>query len=146
LENRRLLVDIYSVLWPVHAILMGAAFLAMLIGMFISRYGKGKKWWFKTHRWLGRGGSMGALVALILSVVMISFTHGAHLSSLHAVLGAITIVLLLITPFLGARMMKREAKNKKAVRIVHRWMGRATLVMMAVTILFGLRISGLIYF
>ena len=139
-------MNIYSILWPIHAVLMGLSFLAMLTGMFISRYGKGKKWWLKTHRGLGTGGGIGAVIALVIATIMVSVSHGYHLSSPHSIIGLITIVLIILTPLIGSRMLKPKASGKKVLRVVHRWIGRVTLVMMAATILFGLRIAGIIYF
>ncbi len=125
---------------------MGLSFLAMLTGMFISRYGKGKKWWLKTHRRLGTGGGIGALVALVIATIMVSVSHGYHLSSSHSIVGLITIVFIIITPLIGSRMLKPKASGKKVLRVIHRWIGRITLVLMAVTVLFGLRVSGILYF
>jgi protein-S-isoprenylcysteine O-methyltransferase Ste14 len=140
-------VDTYSILWPIHAILMGVSFLLILSGMMISRYGKKKKWWLKTHRSFGSIGSIGAVAALILAVVMISVTHGYHLSNTHGIFGLITVVLLLVTPFMGYWMTSPKggsAEVKKKLRVIHRWIGRVTILFMAVTTIFGLQLSGIL--
>ena len=126
---------------------MGVSFLLILSGMMISRYGKKKKWWLKTHRAFGSIGSIGAVAALILAVVMISITHGYHLSNTHGIFGLITVVLLLVTPFMGYWMTSPKGGSpevKKKLRVIHRWIGRVTLLLMAVTIIFGLQLSGIL--
>lgn len=140
-------MDTYSILWPIHAILMGAAFLLILGGMLISRYGKKKKWWLKTHKSFESIGSIGAVAALILAVIMIAATHGYHLSKTHSIFGLITVILLLGTPFMGYWMTNPKggkAELKKKLRIIHRWVGRVTILLMAVTIIFGLQLAGIL--
>lgn len=137
----------YSVLWPIHGTLMALAFLAILTSMFIARYGKKKvSGWYGKHKWTNLIGSIGAAVAMIIAGVMVSLTHGLHFVSTHAVLGGITFLLIVITPIAGFGIRSRKVKPalKKKVRYIHHWLGRLTLVSMAVTIYYGLSISGLI--
>ncbi len=138
----------YSVLWPIHGILMGLAFFLMLAAMLIARYGKKKRWWYTVHKRLNITGSLGAVAAMVIAVIMVSLSHGIHLASTHAVLGAVTFLFIVLTPLLGFGIRSRRVKPayKKKVRTVHHWFGRITLVLMAVTLYFGLRISGLIYY
>jgi Kef-type K+ transport system membrane component KefB len=125
---------------------MGAAFITMLAAMFIARYGKKKRWWYTVHKRMNIGGAVAAAAAMIIAVIMISLSHGYHLVSLHAILGAVTFLFIVLTPLIGLGIRSRKVKPvyKKKIRILHHWFGRATLVLMAVTIYFGLRISGLL--
>ena len=136
----------YSVLWPVHGALMALAFLLMLAATLIARYGKKKRWWYSAHKWMNISGALGAALAMIIAVIMVSLAHGYHLVSTHAILGAITFLFIVITPLLGFSIRSRRVKPayKKKIRIFHHWSGRITLVLMAVTIYFGLQISGLL--
>jgi len=137
----------YTVLWPIHGILMALAFLAMLLSMFIARYGKQKiTGWYKKHRMINLIGVIGAAIAMIIAGGMVSLSHGMHIASAHAVLGVITFLLIVITPIagFGIRSRKVEPSLKKKLRYIHHWLGRLVLVLMAVTIFYGLRISGMI--
>lgn len=137
----------YSILWPIHGTLMALAFLAMLVSMFIARYGKKKiTGWYQKHKWTNLLGAIGAAVAMIIAGVMVSLSHGVHLVSSHAVLGVITFLLIVITPIVGFGIRSPKVKPvlKKKVRYIHHWLGRITLVLMAVTIYYGLSMSGLV--
>lgn len=132
----------YTILWQVHAVLMAAAFLAMTAGVIINLRFRGRKWRLKYHRMLGGGGASLGLVALILAVVMIQSAGGYHLRSTHAVIGALTFLLMMTVPALGASLKK--VKNKKRVKKVHAVLGFTVLTLMAVTIYLGLRYVGIL--
>jgi hypothetical protein len=139
-------LDRYSLLYPVHAILMGTAFVLLFVGMFFPRYFKGKKWWLKTHRRIGIAGGVIGVVGVALAVYMISQTTRIHLRVLHSYIGLITIVSMIFMPLLGHFMLKirgNPARAKQA-RAVHRWVGRATLLFMAATIVMGLLQAGIL--
>ena len=97
-------MDIYSILWRVHAILMGTALASIITGFIIVRTGRKTKWWFKAHRALGFIGGIGALISLTMAVVMISVTHGFHLSNLHTIIEAALISHSTIEP-LGIKIL-----------------------------------------
>ena len=139
-------MSIYSVLWPIHAVLMGIAFVLMFTAMGIARYQKKKRWWYTLHKRLNLIGAVAAVIAMVIAVIMVSLSHGVHIASLHALLGLLTFILVIATPIIGfgIRSQKVKPKFKKQVRIVHHWLGRITLLSMAVTIFFGLQIAGLI--
>jgi len=137
----------YSVLWPIHGTLMAFAFLAMLVSMSVARYGKKSiTGWYRKHKWINLVGAIGAAAAMIIAGLMVSLSHGFHLVSTHAVLGLFTFLCIVITPIVGFGILSRKVKPalKKKVRYIHHWLGRLTLVLMAVTIYYGLSISGLI--
>src|SRR6056297_278720 len=139
-------MSIYSVLWPIHGVLMGIAFVLMLTAMSIARYQKKKRWWYQVHKRLNLIGAVAAVIAMVIAVIMVSLSHGVHIASLHALLGLLTFILVIATPIIGfgIRSQRVKPKFKKQVRIVHHWLGRITLLSMAVTIFFGLQIAGLI--
>jgi cytochrome b561 len=139
-------VDLYWLLYRVHAVLMSIAFALLFVGMFFPRYLKKKKWWLKTHRRLGISGTVIGVVGIGISTFMIFQTTGVHLRVPHSWFGFLTIVLIIFSPFLGHFMLKirkNPARAKKA-RAVHRWIGRVTLLFMAVTIVLGLLQAGII--
>jgi hypothetical protein len=138
--------DFYSLLYPVHAILMATAFAGLFVGMFLPRYFKGKKWWLKSHRRIGITGAVLGAVGVAIATFMISRTTRIHLRVPHSYLGLTTIALMIYTPTLGHFMLKirKNPTGAKRYRAVHRWVGRVTLLLMAVAILFGLFQAGVL--
>jgi len=136
-------MDSYSILWRIHAILMGASFIAMVTGYFIAAFGRKRTWWFKAHRALGTIGGFGALAALALAVIMISAARGLHLSNTHTILGIITIVFITLSLVLPAffRRVKKEAKLP--LRRIHKGSGVISISAMAASIVFGLSYIGI---
>ncbi|MDZ7794796.1 MAG: hypothetical protein U5P10_14240 [Spirochaetia bacterium] len=91
-------------------------------------------------------GAGAVVTAMVIAVIMVSLSHGVHIASLHAVVGVLTFALVIATPIIGFAIRSRKVKPtyKKQVRIVHHWLGRITLLSMALTIFLGLQLSGLI--
>ena len=133
----------YSELWRVHAILMSASFVLMVVGMILS-FLKGKKWRLNVHKNLSMIGAVFGIAALGIAVYMISANYGVHFSVFHSIIGIITLAFIVLTPFFGFAMLKTKKWDKKRLRQVHLWIGRGTLVLMAVTIIAGLRLVGII--
>lgn len=121
----------YQILWIVHAILMGVAFLSLTTGFVLFRVSKRN---FRYHKALGLGGSVTGYVALILAVVMVQIGGGFHLSSVHALTGAAAGLGLITVPLLG---LKRK-------RLPHRMGGYITLLLMGAAILLGLTMMGIL--
>jgi hypothetical protein len=134
---------LYSLLYPVHGILMGTAFAGLFVGMFLPRYFKGKKWWLKSHRRIGIAGAVLGVIGVGIATFMIFKTTRIHLRVPHSYLGLATIVLMIYTPTLGYVMLR--ISNRPAVarryRAVHSLLGRATLILMAVTMVLWLFID-----
>ena len=134
----------YDILWRVHAFLMASSYLALLSGIFISLVFKSKRWRFKTHKNLGIYAAISGVTALITIFIMVELYSGAHLTSLHAVLGAATAVFLITTPLFGLRIMK--GANKKRAKIIHKLFGYTTFVLMTITLISGLAFVGIVSF
>jgi len=124
-------------LMPVHAIIMSFGFASMFTGMIISRYMKKKKWWLKTHKSLGVAGASLGVIALATAVYMVATTSGIHLRVVHSYFGLITLIIIVLTPIMGQTFLKIK-KNKKVFRMIHRWAGRTSLLLMLATIVLGL--------
>ncbi len=132
-------------LLPFHAVSMGLAFLAMMSAIVIARYFKTKKWWLKTHRTLNILAVIFAVAGFVFALLMVSSTGGPHIRVSHAVVGVVTLVLLLVMPFLGSAIFK--TKDKKAIanlKKTHRHMGRITALMLTVTVAAGLTLAGIL--
>ncbi|MEN6492387.1 MAG: cytochrome b561 domain-containing protein [Rectinema sp.] len=132
-------------LLPFHVVSMGLAFLSMISAIVIARYFKTKKWWLKAHRVLNIGAVIFAVAGLVFALLMVSSTGGPHIRVPHAVIGAVTLVLLVVMPFLGSAIFK--TKDKKAIQNLkktHRHMGRITALMLTVTVAAGLTLAGIL--
>ncbi len=121
---------------------MSTSFLAMLAGILVSLFFKKKKWRFKVHKRLGIYAGVSGLTALILAATMVQIYNGVHFTSLHAVLGAFTGLLLMLTPLAGLRILRsRQAHRQK---ILHKLAGYTTVVMMGITVFSGMVFMGII--
>ncbi|MQY76124.1 MAG: hypothetical protein GH155_00660 [Spirochaeta sp.] len=126
-----------------HATFLSVSFLLMVAGMLLARYLKSKKWWLKAHRRLGLSGGTLALPGLGLGIYMVEVTSGVHLKAVHTYVGLLTVVLIILTPIIGRSILKGKA-GIQARRRLHRWSGRATLIMMLTTIVLGLFRAGIL--
>ncbi len=134
---------VYEILWKIHAVLMSSSFLALASGIFISLVYKKMKWRYKTHKYLGIYAGLSGFSALVIALIMVQIFNGVHFTSRHAVFGAFTGILLILTPLAGLSIVK--VKNKKRMKMIHRISGYSTLILMIITIYYGLEISGIIY-
>lgn len=134
----------YTQLWPVHAILMSLSFALMLCGMIVSRFFKKRRWWLMIHRCLQWTGGIIGIVGLATSIYMVSVSTGVHFRVLHSIFGLIVIGLIIFTPILGYSIFKVKPEKKSSLRLMHRWTGRTTLVLMAATIVMGLLVAGIL--
>ena len=132
----------YEILWRVHAFLMTTAFISMVAAVLISLIWKKRKWRYKTHRTLGIYAGVAGVTALLTAFVMVQMSHGYHLSSQHAIGGALTGLLLMGTPMVGLHL--RRFKNKKIGKALHKSLGYLTLLGMGSSIAFGLMMVGLL--
>ena len=124
-------------IWPWHAAATGTGFLCILVGAAIARYAKRQRWWLKTHRALAGAGGTIALLGVAIGWAMVARAGAGHWRGFHAYLGYLLALLLVVTPALGLVQTKLASAKRKAVRAVHRWFGRASLLLMAAQILLG---------
>jgi len=131
----------YGSLLPVHAGFMCLAFLLSLAGMLFPRYLKRRKWWMKAHLVIsGLGAGLGVAGAGAAAQMLAASGRG-HLRVPHAISGTVTVALGLAAPVLGRVMFERHGRLR-GYRCAHRWVGRALLLAMAVTIVLGLLQAG----
>lgn len=120
-----------------HAIALSLAFVGMLTGMLIARYGKKNKNWLKIHRPLGYFSTVLAIFGVSMGIRLVASTSGIHFRVPHAFLAVFTILTVITAPILGRGMT--VWKNKaKSIRKVHRIVGRIAILLMALTITSGL--------
>jgi hypothetical protein len=126
-----------------HAGFMALSFLTMLTGVAVARYFKAAKWWLKIHRPLGIGAGIFGALGLVFGFLLVATSSGIHLRVPHAQFGLITLVFLGAAPILGQAFLKSK-QNKNTLRPLHRWVGRGALLLMTLTLLLGLRLTGII--
>ncbi|UCG68420.1 MAG: hypothetical protein JSV09_11475 [Thermoplasmata archaeon] len=129
--------------WLIHAALLTVGFLLMLTGVIIAKAFKKRKWWLKTHKMLGIVGAILSILGLIMGFIMVQLSSGEHFRVPHAYVGFLAIIFAVLTLGLGFAQFKVK-KNRKKIRMIHRWSGRITLVLMLLNIIFGLSLVGII--
>jgi len=130
--------------WYYHAGWMTAGFSLMLIGIIIIRYLKKKTWRIKVHKSMLILGGASSILGLGSGIFMVTVNGSGHFDILHAYIGIITIILILITIRLGFRQFQVKPDKIKKFKAYHRWCGRITATMMIINILFGLSYVGII--
>ena len=126
-----------------HSLPLVLSFILMTAGMLVARYGKKNKKWLAIPKPLGTGGALLGIIGLGFGVRMVALSTGMHFRVPHAWLGTTTLVLAVAAPILGQSMFKVK-KNKAEVRKLHRWVGRAAIILMALTIISGLFQAGIL--
>jgi hypothetical protein len=137
------MAELIGSLLYVHAGSMLSGFLSMTAGALSAMFFKSKRWWLRLHKTAGILGVLSILFGLASVILMITFSGGEHFSVTHAYIGAITAAFAAVTPTLGVLQFKVKSYSAK-IRIMHRWSGRITLVFAIITIVTGLRISGIL--
>ncbi|RKX72564.1 MAG: hypothetical protein DRP49_08825, partial [Spirochaetes bacterium] len=132
----------YDILWRIHAVLMSISFAALSSGIVISRFYFKKKWRYKIHKKLGITAGITGVTGLLLAFTIVQISSGAHLTSPHTILGAVTGLLLILTPLAGLQI--RKTKKKKQMKLSHRTMGYITLILVTLTIISGLLFTGIL--
>ena len=94
--------------------------------------------WFVLHRAVSSLGVGLAVVGLLVAIMMVAEDH---FRVLHSLIGALTIIVLFSVPLLG---MVRKRTSSPKTRAVHLWTGRATVILLLITILLGLKEAGII--
>ncbi len=129
-------------LWPFHAIALGLGFLLMLTGILIKRYTK-EKWTFKVHKTLEIIATASCVLGLAMGIYMVSVSQGGHFTSLHSLVGLVTLIIVFLTPFFGLLKSLFGISGKLKLTI-HKWMGRTAGLGMAINIFLGLSLVGII--
>ena len=82
-------------------------------------------------------GAASILAGLSVAAYMVSkYMETYFVQEPHAYLGASTFVFIVITPILGIAQFKLREKR---IRILHRWSGRITMLLIIATILAGIQ-------
>ncbi|HOO89222.1 MAG TPA: hypothetical protein PLA74_00225 [Syntrophales bacterium] len=120
---------------------MLTGFLSMVAGITIVLFMREKLWWLRAHRRLGTVAIVCLLLGFMAAVFMVARLTGRHFAVPHAWLGIITILSALGTYTAGLMQFKIKIAR---VRLLHRWAGRGTFVLMILNIVSGLFLAGIL--
>jgi len=126
-----------------HVGFMGTATGILLAGMTVAVVLRRKRWWLKLHRRTGITGAGFMAVGCCAAVLLVSLSGEPHFGSLHTRLGGVTLSGAVLTPALGFSSFRFPARSV-AIRRIHRWSGRLTIIMALITIFSGLRLAGIL--
>lgn len=126
----------------IHIILMAAAVSCIMTGVSTAMFFRRKKYWLKLHKSFNLLGILMMTAGIIMAFIYVSGTGSNHFNEPHHITGLISYISVVATSFLGFYQFK--AKNKSAVRMAHRWLGRVSLVMSLLTIVLGLMMINVI--
>lgn len=131
------------VLLYLHAGFMIAGLTLMAAGVAVARLMRKKPWWLRCHRALGACGSLSAVGGFSTALAMVADFGGPHFQVLHAWVGALVVLSATATPVLG--QLQFVLKERRAeIRIVHRWAGAITLILISLNMISGLVLAGVI--
>jgi hypothetical protein len=114
---------------PVHAGLMGTAALLLLVSMLIARRRRKDNSWLGKHKALGVVGPLLLAVGVGVAYAMVDSFGGDHFSVPHTWVGIAGVGLTLIMPLLGFSIFWMPERSS-AIRPVHVWIGRITLLIL----------------
>jgi len=126
-----------------HASFVAAGFIFMAAGFITARFLKRKMWWLKLHKIFGISGACCVLAGVCFESIHLSLIGAGHFNVPHACLGMLIILLSLITPAMGLMQIKMHGAASK-IRILHRWSGRAIMILTGINIISGLYTAGII--
>ena len=130
-------------LWPVHAVLMVTGFLVMLIATNAVISKTPKTWWLKAHKAAGTLSSILVICGLIVALYMVSQSGGPHFRVYHGYLGGLTLLFTVISPLLGVLALNWKAQ-RRPLRTVHLWISRTTIVLIVITVIWGMAQAGIL--
>jgi hypothetical protein len=116
----------------VHIGLMAIA--VILIGTAVTIAHGRKQNWLKRHKTFAISGVACALAGFIVMFVSKMSMQFPHFQSLHAIGGAVAVLLLVVTPVIGANI----PHGPKAFRPAHRVLGRITGIAVVLTAVLGI--------
>lgn len=115
-----------------HALSMLTGFVLLFYAARISSKKK-TNLWLKKHRITAISGVLSVITGLLIMVLFKESQGYPHLKSPHAIGGLVTVIAVLTTPILGYLI----TKGKQNVKKFHTLLAKITLILVAITIIFG---------
>jgi hypothetical protein len=115
----------------------------MVFVFILARYLRKARWWLKMHRLLGVTSACAGGLGIAAASVMVQLTTGVHIRVVHSYAGLVTLAAFIASPLLGQAIFAVKSKEaKRSLRVWHRWIGRAAVLLMLGTIVLGLFQAG----
>ena len=131
-----------------HMIFMVLFLLLATAGIITARYFKKRNpYWMKIHKLLMTSGLTSVFIGISWIIFVVQTEQGIHFYAPHTFLGLGTFILALTVPVLGILFTskKTDKKLKPILRRFHKFVGWISLILILVTILTGLLLSGILY-
>lgn len=125
-----------------HPLFMTTATLCLIAGISAAMFFRKNKSWLKSHKILNSLSLILLCGGVILAATYITTTGSYHLAGRHQIAGLIAFIFTSVSLFLGFRQFK--VKNKVAIRMAHRWLGRLTFLLIMAALILGLILTGII--
>ncbi len=131
-----------GIAWQPHAVLMVAGLVLLVAGMFVARM-RTRKWWMRGHRAIMLAGAALTVSGLVYGYYMIQASTGLHLRVPHTYLG-LSALLLTVAMAASGLVLLKVARDHPGARPAHRWLGRAAILAVLLTVISGMVQAGVI--
>ncbi|KQC08734.1 MAG: hypothetical protein APR62_04080 [Smithella sp. SDB] len=128
--------------FTLHILLMATSTLGMITGIGAAMFFRKKKNWLKIHKMVNSISFVGMAAGIVMAFYYVFETGDEHINGVHQIIGLVAFTSAIVSIFLGFHQFK--AKNKLAIRLAHRWLGRFSLLMFLTAIIFGLMLINII--
>ncbi len=124
-------------IWQIHALLMAIGTSILIYVALLPSFFRGKKNWFRIHKRLGLVGGITIILGLITAIYMVTTGIGIHFRVIHSYLGIFTVLCSFSDIVIGYLAINRRIR---ILRIVHLWLGRASFLLLIITVIMGVSI------
>lgn len=131
-----------------HMILMLTFLLFSAAGIITARYFKKRNpKWMKIHKLFMISGVSSAIIGISWIVFVVQTKQGIHFYAPHTFFGLGTFILALTAPILGILFTSKKTgtKLKPILRRFHKIIGWMSLILIFITVITGLLLSGILY-
>ena len=122
---------------------MTLATLCLLTGVSAAVFFRRSRYWLKIHKSFNSIAGIFLFTGGTMAVIMIWQQKGEHLDGFHPITGSIALGLTIINLFLGFYQFKATSE-KQAVKTLHRWLGRLSVLLIVIALIVGLARAGII--
>ena len=122
---------------------MTLATLCLLTGVSAAVFFRHSRYWLKVHKSFNSSAAIFLFAGGTMAVVMIWQQKGEHLEGFHPIIGSIALGLTIVSLFLGFYQFKATS-GKQAIRTLHRWLGRLSVLLIIIALIAGLVRAGII--
>ena len=122
---------------------MTLATLCLLTGVSAAVFFRRSRYWLKIHKSFNSIAGIFLFTGGTMAVIMIWQQKGEHLDGFHPITGSIALGLTIINLFLGFYQLKATSE-KQAVKTLHRWLGRLSVLLIVIALIAGLARAGII--